>query len=134
MIGYMNDLVYVCAPSPLQWGVAEGLRKLSPEFYSDLALEYLAKRDLLSAALERAGLSPCSPQGAYYILADASRLQGSTSKEKAMYLLQRTGVATVPGEAFYHGSEGNSFLRFCYAKPDADLREACRRLELVHAS
>jgi aminotransferase len=129
MIGYMNDLVYVCAPSPLQWGVAKGLGKLSSDFYHDLALEYVAKRDLLSRALERAGLNPCSPQGAYYILAEASRLPGTTSKEKAMYLLEKTGVATVPGEAFYHGSEGNSFLRFCYAKPDADLREACRRLE-----
>jgi aminotransferase len=129
MIGYMNDLVYVCAPSPLQWGVAEGLRKLSAEFYRDLAVEYVAKRDLLSQALERAGLHPCSPQGAYYILADASRLPGDTSKEKAMYLLEKTGVATVPGEAFYHGPEGNVFLRFCYAKPDGDLREACRRLD-----
>ena len=45
-----------------------------------------------------------------------------------VYLLEKTGVATVPGEAFYHGSEGNSFLRFCYAKPDVDLQEACRRL------
>jgi len=129
MIGYINDLVYVCAPSPLQWGVAEGIRELSPEFYRGLAAEYVVKRDLLAAALDRAGLTPCSPQGAYYILAEVSRLPGATSKEKAMYLLRRTGVATVPGEAFFHGAEGNSFLRFCYAKPDAELEEACRRLE-----
>jgi aminotransferase len=129
MIGYINDLVYVCAPSPLQWGVAEGIRELSPEFYRGLAAEYVVKRDLLAAALDRAGLTPCSPQGAYYILAEVSRLPGATSKEKAMYLLRQTGIATVPGEAFFHGAEGNSFLRFCYAKPDAELEEACRRLE-----
>lgn len=129
MIGYMSDLVYVCAPSPLQWGVAEGVRELSSEFYKRLADEYVTKRDLLSRALERVGLTPCSPQGAYYILADAGRLPGATSKEKAMYLLDKTGIATVPGEAFFHGTEGNTFLRFCYAKPDRDLEEACRRLE-----
>ncbi len=129
MIGYINDLVYVCAPSPLQWGVAEGIRELSPEFYRGLAAEYVVKRDLLAAALDRAGLTPCSPQGAYYILAEVSRLPGATSKEKAMYLLRQTGIATVPGEAFFHGAEGCSFLRFCYAKPDAELEEACRRLE-----
>jgi aminotransferase len=129
MIGYMNDLVYVCAPSPLQWGVAEGIEVLTPEFYRELGAEYAVKRDMLCQALVGAGLTPCSPQGAYYILADAARLPGGTSKEKAMYLLEKTGVATVPGEAFYHGPEGHSFIRFCYAKTDADLKEACERLK-----
>jgi len=128
MIGYMNDLVYVCAPSPLQWGVMVGLNELSPRFYCQLANDYSAKRDHLCQALERAGLPPCSPQGAYYILADVSRLPGNTSKDRAMYLLARTGVATVPGSAFFHGSLGESFVRFCYAKSDAELTEACQRL------
>ena len=130
-IGYMSDLVYVCAPSPLQWGVAKGLRDLSPEFYDRLGEEYAAKRDRLSSALDRAGLTPCSPQGAYYILADASRLPGRTSKEKSMYLLERAKVATVPGEAFYHGSDGDNLIRFCYAKTDRELDEACRRIEAL---
>lgn len=129
MISYMNDLVYVCAPSPLQAGVAEGLSELSAEFYRRLGAEYRAKRDLISVALERSGLAPCSPQGAYYILTDASRLPGDSSKQKAMYLLERTGVATVPGGAFYHNQEGENLLRFCYAKTDAELSEACRQLE-----
>jgi aminotransferase len=37
-------------------------------------------------------------------------------------------VASVPGESFFQGSSGEDFLRFCYAKTDADLNEACRRL------
>jgi aminotransferase len=131
MIGYMNDLVYVCAPSPLQRGVAVGIRDLAPAFYHALAAQYAAKRDQLCCALERAGLPACSPQGAYYVLADVSRLPGDTSKHKAMYLLARTGVATVPGEAFFHGSEGENLIRFCYAKNDAELDEACRRLRLA---
>ncbi len=36
MIGYMNDLIYVCAPAPLQQGVAEGILNLSEEFYKKL--------------------------------------------------------------------------------------------------
>jgi len=131
VIGYMSDLVYVCAPAPLQWGAAKGLHDLSPEFYRHLTAEYAAKRDRICAALDRAGLTPCSPQGAYYILADASRLPGATSKEKAMHLLARAKVATVPGEAFYHGSDGDNLLRFCYAKTDAELDEACRRIEAL---
>jgi aminotransferase len=46
-----------------------------------------------------------------------------------MELLRRTGVASVPGEAFYEGRGGEEILRFCFAKPDGDLEEACRRIE-----
>lgn len=128
MIGCMNDLVYVCAPSPLQLGVTAGLEALGAEFYQDLAAEYTRKRNLICEALQRAGLTPSIPQGAYYVLADVSRLPGETSKEKAMHLLNRTGVASVPGEAFFHDATGNNFVRFCYAKTDKDLEEACQRL------
>jgi aminotransferase len=127
-IGYLSDLVYICAPAPLQWGVAAGLDELAPEFYSELKNEYAAKRDLICNALARAGLTPCIPQGAYYVLADASRLPGTTSKERAMFLLRETGVASVPGESFFQGETGETFLRFCFAKTDSDLQEACRRL------
>lgn len=129
MIGYMNDLVYVCAPAPLQSGVAAGIVELSPKFYQALAAEYVTKRDRICGALDKVGLRPCIPQGAYYVLADVSMLPGATSKEKAMYLLARTGVASVPGEAFFHGSGGENLVRFCFAKTDAELEEACLRLE-----
>ena len=62
-IGPMNDLVYVCAPAPLQLGVAAGIQELSPEFYHRLSAEYAAKRDRLCGALQQAGLPPCSPHG-----------------------------------------------------------------------
>jgi len=128
IIGHMSDLVYVCAPAPLQYGVAMGLTELTPAFYRSLATEYQRKRDLICAALDRVGLTPFVPQGAYYVLADASRLAGHGSKEKAMNLLARTGVATVPGEAFYHGDGGRSLLRLCFAKGDDELEAACARL------
>jgi aminotransferase len=128
-LGLINDLVYICAPAPLQWGVARALELLGDDFYEGLGREYRVKRDKFCEALDRAGLSPLVPQGAYYVLADTSRLPGSTSKDRVMQLLERTGVAAVPGSAFHHGAEGNRLARFCYAKTDADLDEACRRLE-----
>lgn len=129
MIGYMSDLVYVCAPAPLQCGVAAGLTELPIAYYEGLRTGYAAKRAKVCAALEKAGLSPVSPQGAYYILADVSRLPGRTGKERAMHLLERAGVAAVPGEAFYaNAADGAGLARFCYAKTDADLDDACRRL------
>ena len=134
MIGYINDLIYVCAPAPLQAGVAAGVETLPDDFYSHLSGEYRAKRDRLCGVLSAAGLTPYVPSGAYYVLADVSSLPGATSKEKAMYLLRHAGVATVPGDSFFHGSEGSNLVRFCFAKKDADLDEACRRLGKLAAA
>jgi aminotransferase len=129
IIGHMNDLIYVCAPAPLQSGVARGLNELPRSYYDDLAVQYTGKRERICRALTSAGLTPCVPQGAYYVLADVSRLPGATSKQKAMHLLRDCGVAAVPGEAFYHAGGGENLVRLCYAKDDAELDMACRRLE-----
>ena len=72
-----------------------------------------------------------APQGAYYVLADIGRLPGTTSKERAMHLLEKTGVASVPGEAFYSAGGGETMTRFCFAKTDQDLDEACARLRTL---
>lgn len=129
LIGAMNDLLYVCAPAPLQYGVAAAIQEIPGSFYVNLAKDYQAKRDRFCRTLTRVGLPPVIPQGSYYVLADVSRLPGTSGKDRAMYLLNKTGVAGVPGEAFFTGPEGAQFIRFCYAKTDADLDEACRRLE-----
>jgi aminotransferase len=127
-IGAMNDLLYVCAPTPLQAGVAAGIQELPDTFYRQLAKDYQHKRDRFCAALAQAGLPPAVPQGAYYVLADATRLPGRNGKDRAMHLLTSVGVAGVPGEAFFSGPDGSRYIRFSYAKTDADLDEACRRL------
>ena len=80
-------------------------------------------------SLRQAGLVPSVPQGAYYVLADVAQLPGATGKDRAMYLLDKTGIAGVPGEAFFSGPEGHRYVRFCFAKTDNDLLEACRRME-----
>ena len=127
-IGAMNDLLYVCAPTPLQAGVAVGIQELPDSFYRDLARDYQRKRDRFCQALAKAGLTPSIPQGAYYVLADTSRLPGTTGKERAMSLLETIGLAGVPGEAFFSGADGRQFIRFSYAKTDADIDDACRRI------
>ena len=127
-IGAMNDLLYVCAPAPLQMGVARGIRELPDSFYEGLRQEYQGKREKFCRALSQAGITPSIPQGAYYVLADVSHLPGLTGKARAMSLLGKTRVAGVPGEAFFTSKVGADFIRFSYAKTDQDLEEACRRL------
>jgi aminotransferase len=128
MIGHVNDLIYVCAPAPLQIGAARGITRLPDTFYTNLCAEYLKKRDLICKTLADIGLPPCVPEGAYYVLADIGRLPGATAKEKAMHLLKTTGVAGVPGGAFYHDDAGESLIRFCFAKGVEELERACGRL------
>ena len=127
----MNDLVYVCAPAPLQYGVAVGIQTLEREFYQELQRSFQCKRDQFCQVLQNIGLSPTIPQGAYYVLADVRRLPGRTGKERAMYLLEKTGVAGVPGEAFFQGEHGARYIRFSFAKTNADLDMACERLQTL---
>jgi aminotransferase len=128
-IGYINDLVYVCSPAPLQMGVARGIEGLSDDFYANLCVEYARKRNKICDVLHKINLTPFIPRGAYYVLADVGAVPGKTSKEKARYILNTVGVASVPGSAFYHDCAGDDLVRFVFAKKDAQLDEACRRLQ-----
>jgi aminotransferase len=128
MIGYINDLVYVCAPSPLQLGVARGITRIPDSYYRDVCREYDVKRRKVCQTLVDIGIEPHVPQGAYYVLADVSRVPGESSRDKAMLLLEQGGIATVPGEAFYSGNDGQNLVRFCFAKEDAIIDAACERL------
>jgi aminotransferase len=127
-IGYFHDLAYVCSPGPLQYGAVAGLVDLPASFYIDLATEYEQKRDQLCAALVQAGMTPHIPSGAYYVLADASRVPGETAQLKARNLLTATGVAAVAGSAFFAGDGGENLLRFCFGKKPEALDRACDAL------
>jgi aminotransferase len=127
-MGYFHDLTYVCAPSALQHGAAAGLEQLPPEFYTRLAADHQSKRERIVAALRDAAMEPSVPSGAYYVLARAARLPGETAALKARHLLAATGVAAVAGSAFFRPGRGEDLLRFCFAKKDNDLDQACARL------
>jgi len=131
-IGYIADLLYVCAPAPLQYAVAKAIQTLDNAFYDELREKFAKRRKLMCDTLSEVGLSPWIPQGAYYVMADISKLQGKNGKEKAMWLLEKTGVAAVPGEAFYSNQEvGYGLARFCFAKDDEILARACDALKIL---
>ncbi|MGA2888984.1 MAG: aminotransferase class I/II-fold pyridoxal phosphate-dependent enzyme [Terracidiphilus sp.] len=127
-MSYFHDLTYVCAPSAFQHGAAAGLEELPLSFYTQLATDYQSKRARMLSALQDAGLEPSIPAGAYYVLASATNIPGKTAAAKARHLLAATGVASVAGSAFFRPGHGESLLRFCFAKKDHDLDDACARL------
>jgi aminotransferase len=130
-MAHFHDLTYVCAPAPLQHGAAAGLEQLPPSFYKQLAADHQKKRERLLNALKAAGMEAPAPPGAYYILAKAEHLKGNDAREKARNLLAATGVAAVAGSAFFTPGRGEDLLRFCFAKQDAELDEACERLRRI---
>jgi aminotransferase len=128
---HISDLFYVCPPAPLQYGITAGLQTLKPDFYENLRDEHRIKRQLLFEALLSAGLSPILPDGAYYILADLRRFSGNTSRERAMDFLHKSGVAGVPGSAFYHDQGGDHLCRFCFSKEKSVIESACERIRAL---
>jgi aminotransferase len=122
----IHDFLTVGAPAPLQQACVAAL--LLPEsYYRNLAEEYDRKRRILFKGLQNAGFRCEIPEGAYYIFTDIYE-SGMEDTEFARFLIEKIGVAAVPGSSFYH-TGGQTKLRFTFSKKDETLHEACRRLE-----
>ncbi|MFA9475995.1 MAG: aminotransferase class I/II-fold pyridoxal phosphate-dependent enzyme, partial [Filomicrobium sp.] len=84
-------------------------------------------RDLLLHELPKAGFDKIVPaDGAFYLYCDMSNL-GADSAQLANQILEQTGVAVTPGVDF-DPARGRQYLRFSYARSQADIAEAARRL------
>jgi aminotransferase len=132
-MGLVNDLMYICAPRPLQHGVAAAF-DLDDGYLTQLQADYAARRELMCTTLERIGFEVPWPEGAYYVLASFAPLSGTRSgfhddKAACQTLIEEAGIGTVTGRSFYHDpTDGQHRLRFCFAKELPVLEEACDRL------
>ena len=124
----MHDFLTVGAPAPLQEAGAVALR-LPDEFYGRLARDYQRRRDRVLPGLEAAGFRCFKPRGAYYIMTDISGFGFADDVSFVRHLIEKVGVAAVPGSSFYsEPARGNQQVRFCFSKKDETLDEATRRL------
>lgn len=125
----INDSLYVCASTPLQHAVVDAL-SLPDSYYQDMAEEYLHKRELVVNALRDMGFQLAMPQGAYYLLADFSKLPFDDDLAMSHFLLEKAKVATVPGRSFYINPEdGMKSVRFCFALSLEKLEAAMRQIK-----
>ena len=125
----VHDFLTVGAPHPLQIGAAAALA-LPDSYYAELVRTYRTKRDRFVAGLRSVGLECRAPDGAYYVMADFSRFPFEDDWAFAMYLVERLGVASVPGSSFFGDpDDGSRYVRFMFSKRDETLDEALRRLE-----
>ena len=126
------DAVYVCAPAPLQEGVARGIEQFDDAFYAQLCDKYRAKRDFFIAGLREVGLEPLVPQGAYYMLCRFDRaFPGHTSWEFVRRMIAEAGVGAVPSDDFVRDSAQAPWVRFCLAVDDSVLQTAVERLHAL---
>ncbi len=132
-MGLLSDLFYICAPTPLQHGLADGY-PTGDTYYDELLRDYSRKRSRTCKALEKAGFEVPWPEGAYYVFASFEPLRDrpgfANDKEACETLIQEAGVGSVTGRSFYtNPDDGKYLLRFCFAKKEHELEEACQRIE-----
>jgi aspartate/methionine/tyrosine aminotransferase len=90
-----------------------------------------ARRGRLVEGLRRLGFGiERAPEGAFYVLAEASRF-GGDSRKLAFNILERAHVGVTPGIDFGEAAEG--MLRFCYAVDPDVIETALERLAPVLA-
>jgi aminotransferase len=124
----VHDFLTVGAPAPLQEAGAVAVR-LPAAYYEQLAADYAERRELMLGILERAGLRPIWPSGAYYTMTDSSVLGFDHDVAAAQAMVAGARVATVPGSSFYSRPElGAARLRFSFPKRLETLHEAGARL------
>ncbi|WP_372509434.1 pyridoxal phosphate-dependent aminotransferase [Streptomyces humicola] len=125
-------LTYV-ASGPFQYAVAEALR-LPDTYFSHLADDLRAKRDLLSNGLVEAGFDVFRPAGTYFVTTDIRPLGDDDGFAFCRSLPARCGVVAIPNAVFYNDTNGGTaFVRFAFCKRTEVLHDAISRLKQLRS-
>jgi aspartate/methionine/tyrosine aminotransferase len=119
--------MFLAANTPAQYAALAAFRPEVRAILEARRREFQRRRDYLLPALRALGFDiPITPQGAFYLYADCSRL-GVDAETLSRDLLEQEGVAVTPGRDFgtYRAEQ---HLRFSYANTLDNLREGVRRI------
>ena len=124
IIKYLNKVhqnMSTCATSFVQVGAAYAFRN-GKQFTQNMVKEFHKRRDIVVDGLSQIEkIQFVVPKGAFYIFPRIKDLN-ITSTEFCKKLLDETGIAVVPGNAF--GDSGEGFIRIAYAASQEELRES----------
>ncbi|PIF62027.1 MULTISPECIES: methionine aminotransferase [unclassified Flavobacterium] len=89
---------------------------------------YLEKRDYFRQLLKnsRFELMPC--EGTYFQVASYAAISNESDVDFCKRLITEHGVAAIPISTFYTDGKDLKLVRFCFAKDNATLEEAAKRL------
>jgi len=133
----VHDFLTVGAPTPFQKAGVCALN-MPGEYYTALRKRYENVRNRVCGVLKTVGFNVETPKGAYYVMAHTDTLMHRFKEVDvngfSLKLMDVTGIATVPGTAFYHSpAMGNDQVRFCFAKNNKTIEDVCRRLKRLIA-
>jgi aspartate/methionine/tyrosine aminotransferase len=124
--------LFISMSTMAQYAALAGFEPATREILEQRRDIFRQRRDFLLPAVQELGFSvPCTPQGAFYIYADASRFTND-SQRFCLELLEEHGIALTPGVDFGH-HRANEHLRFSYTTGMDRLELAVERLARVLA-
>ncbi|MBV9501749.1 MAG: aminotransferase class I/II-fold pyridoxal phosphate-dependent enzyme [Acidobacteriaceae bacterium] len=129
----VHDFLTVGAAAPLQQAGVTALH-FADSYFAELARGYQTKRDTLINILKSVGFVTYAPKGAYYVLVEIGGFGFKNDMEFCRHLIERRGVAAVPGSSFFfEPSDGAHLVRFCFAKKQETLEAAGERLSKLRS-
>ncbi len=127
----LYETITSCTAPFVQYAAIEAMLSANSETY-EMVSKYQERRDLMVTGLnEIEGINCLTPEGTFYVFANIMELMGS-SEEFAKNLLEREYVATCPG--IFFGSEGEGYVRFCFANSIENIGIGIRRVKAFAAS
>ncbi|HEX8287250.1 MAG TPA: pyridoxal phosphate-dependent aminotransferase [Pyrinomonadaceae bacterium] len=120
------NVVYVCPATPLQAALSRVLMK-DENYYDALRGKFDEKRHLVSGALRELGFDIYNSGSAFYIWTRIPQEYNDALKFNEM-LMEKAGVAGVPGSAFADSDDWDAHMRICIAREDSILEGALEKL------
>ncbi len=119
--------LFLSPPTVAQYAALAAFRQETLDITEERRFEFAKRRDFLLPALQNLGFEiQSTPQGAFYVYADASRFSDN-SHELSLNLLETAGVAFTPGIDFGDYA-AKTHVRFAYTTHLAELEQAVERL------
>lgn len=112
--------------TPCQLGLADYMADASR--YLDLGAFYQKKRDDFRTLMAGSRFELLDCAGTYFQLARYDAISDEPDDVFVRRLMREAGVATIPVSAFYHDGFDPRLIRFCFAKSEALIEQACDRL------
>ncbi len=114
-----------CTAQFTQLAGVEALRG-PQDMVQEVVGEYQRRRDAIVGGLNKIpGVSCQKPQGAFYVFPNVKAF-GISSSAMANLLLEKAGVAVLPGSAF--GEYGEGYLRLTYSNSLENINKAIQRI------
>jgi methionine aminotransferase len=113
--------------TPVQFALADFLQS-DPGFYENLPAFYQQKRDLFCNLLGDSRFRLRPAHSTFFQIVDYGAITDEPDVELAKRWTKKIGVASIPLSVFCEEPFTGTRLRFCFAKDDATLEDACRRL------